>query len=197
MKKMQKYLLASLVLAGSILAVPARAQEADTAIPASEDVVADEMIVVNPPEIAFRPDGAECRAGMSLSDEQLEKMAALKDQYMLNTAGKKAELKALFHQMGSLLSQPAIDRQKISAVHERMTALKNDLSNARLAYIMDKAEVLTPEQRKALHHKMLMHQVIGHGRWHHHFGGCCGHGHGHGPGPGAKPGPGPGPGRGA
>ena len=171
------YVLSSLAVAGAFFIAPAFAAELETQVPQSEDVIAVDL-AADSSAIADRGEGGkECGDRLNFTDAQLEKMAALKDQYMLATAGKKAELHSLMRQMMDQLTQPTIDRAKITGIHDKMAALRTDLSNARLAYAMDRADVLTADQRKEIHHRMLLHQ-LGHGHWGHH-GGMHHHGFGH------------------
>lgn len=157
--KISKLFLSTLVLSGAALVMPAIAADTDVLIPVP---VPEEFIAEELPEstIAFAERGApECGNPITFSDAQLEKLAGLKDNFDLNTAEKKAQLRSFYRQMHELMTEANIDRQKISDLHQRINTLKSDLSNARLAYMMDRAEVLTPEQRKEMHHWMLVRQT--------------------------------------
>ncbi len=160
--------LTYLVLAGALLAFPSRAQAARDQMPQADDPsMSPPMVAVVPPGNGALCGKASFLESLNLTDAQLEKMAALKDDFETDTAGKKAELKVLFRKMHNLMTMPTIDRGQITAVHDRINALITDLSNARLNYMMDKADVLTPDQRKQIRHKILTWQAFGGlGRWH-------------------------------
>lgn len=164
--KIQNEIAAVLVLASSVLAGPVLAFDGD------------QQGAPDPSSIAARfggdlpldPPSAERRERflnpLSLTDPQMEKMAALKDQYKTDTAAKKAELRSLHMKIRELITQPTIDRQAITSLNGRITALRNELSGARLSYMLDRAEILTPDQRGQLHHMMLLRQSrMGHQKW--------------------------------
>jgi Spy/CpxP family protein refolding chaperone len=97
----------------------------------------------------------------SLTDEQLKRMIALKDQYRINTATKKAELMSLHHNMGDLLGQASIDKQGVKDVFSKISAIQNDLAQQHLKFVLDSAEILTAEQREEIHKGMLRHHAVG------------------------------------
>ncbi|MBX9694131.1 MAG: Spy/CpxP family protein refolding chaperone, partial [Cyanobacteria bacterium] len=94
-----------------------------------------------------------------LTDEQLSRLTDVRDQHRIATASKQAELQALMHKMGELLSQPQIDRQGVKSLHGKIDSIRSDLSQARLTMILDTAEVFSPEQRKEFHRRMLTQQA--------------------------------------
>jgi hypothetical protein len=115
---------------------------------------------------------------MHMTDDQLEKLLSLSQAHSLATAGKRAQLHVLHQQMMSALSAPSIDRGALASLNDKINGLSADLSKARLNYMEDRAEVMTAEQRAAMHHMFLvMSAHHHHGRGHH--GGGCGGGHGH------------------
>lgn len=170
--KPAKQLLSYILLAGTLLSVPAIAADL------SEQTAADDQSEAASNQVAMRSsscapsdDRKSFFESLSMSDAQLEKMAKLKDQFDLNSASKKAELRSLFRQMGDLMTQPTIDRKQITSLQDRMNSLRTDLSNIRLSYALDRAEVFSADQRKQIRHKMLTHQMCGHkhhGFFHHH-----------------------------
>lgn len=106
---------------------------------------------------------------LNLTDDQLEKFHAIRTKYATETAAKQAELKVLRIQLREALSAEKIDKQAAFAINSKINALKADLSNARLASMIEKADVFTPEQRKEMHHRMLQREAGG-GRGHGHHG---------------------------
>jgi Spy/CpxP family protein refolding chaperone len=116
-------------------------------------------------------DGGKACAGkcvggkFQLTPEQRAKLGSLRDQLILSTADKKAELKVAHNQMRSLFSQPTIDKQAVLTLETKINGLKDDLSNARINMILASTDVFTPEQRAEF---VKMH---GQGGWRHHRGG--------------------------
>jgi Spy/CpxP family protein refolding chaperone len=143
----------------------------------------------------------------SLTDDQLLKLRALKDQMSVETAQKRAQLKALKHQMFDKMSAPAVNKAEVVALNNQINAIKTDLSNSRLNFMLAAGDIFTPEQKAAFRSRMLRRGMWGgggrgHGRGHHGgFHGGKGGFHGKGgfgggacpPGgcPGGKGGPGP------
>jgi Spy/CpxP family protein refolding chaperone len=106
-----------------------------------------------------------------MSDEQILKLRALKDQFSIDTAQKKAQLKALKHQLFDKMSAPAVNKAEVVALNGQINSLKTDLSNARLNFMLAAGDVFTPEQKAAFRSRML-HRGMGRG----HHGGRGFHG---------------------
>jgi Spy/CpxP family protein refolding chaperone len=102
----------------------------------------------------------------TLTDEQLEKIAALKDNFLSKTAGKKVELKGLGRQLRGLLTKKEVNRQEAFVLQEKISTLRADLAKEKLAFRLDMMSVLTDEQREKIRHRMLMKQAFG-GHKHH------------------------------
>jgi len=90
-----------------------------------------------------------------LTEDQMKKMRTLHDQHRIDTAQKQAQLMALKHKMGDLMGEANIDRNQVTSLHGKITALQNDLSESRLKLMLDSAEILTPEQRSKMHNRMM------------------------------------------
>ena len=114
-------------------------------------------------------------ARLSLSTAQLEKLSALKDKFILDTAQDKAQLKVERHELFSLLSQPTVNKEEVLALASKMNALKNKISDARVNLLLAKSDVLTPEQREKMHDRFLMRSLRG-GHQGRKFAGCKGKG---------------------
>lgn len=82
-----------------------------------------------------------------ITDEQRTKLSALRDQYILDTANQKAQLKVAKHQLRRTLSQSTIDKSAAMSLQSKINGLKSDLSNARLSMKLAAADVFTAEQR--------------------------------------------------
>lgn len=107
---------------------------------------------------------------LSLTPEQKEKLGAIRDQFTLDTATKKAQLKVQMHQLRELMGKPTIDKQAVLSLNDKVSALKADLSKARLQMMLASSDVFTPEQREQIRERMAR------GGMRHHFGKGRGHG---------------------
>jgi Spy/CpxP family protein refolding chaperone len=178
--KFRKLPLGEVLTAALFFAAPAFAQDAGQPEYFSQtpDIAESELYVANMPPPPGGPGShAGCPLeGLGLSDDQLEKLSSIRSQYEINTAQKKAELHAKSHQMMDLLSQASVDKQKVMSLQGEINAMKSDVSNSRAAMLVDCSAVLTADQKKQLHHMMLMHGLMmgGHDKgghhmqWHHH-----------------------------
>ena len=121
---------------------------------------------------------------MGLTDNQLEKIASLKDKSRTNTAEEKAQLKTLNDQLKVAITKPEVSAQEDLAVQNKINGLRSQLANQKLQEKLDFMAILTPEQRETLRHKILISEAFGgHGgpggpggrghmghHMHHHFG---------------------------
>lgn len=77
-----------------------------------------------------------CRQGLDsklkLSAEQRSKLGALRDQFTLDTASKKADLEVSMRKMHELMVMPNIDKSAVLSLEAKINGLKADLSTARL-----------------------------------------------------------------
>jgi Spy/CpxP family protein refolding chaperone len=169
MKKIFGATLASLIIAGPVLAADSGAVTAVDKATASG--------IERGPGKAFAkhgcgPGGFERGKKLDFSDSQLEKMSSLKNQYLDKTASQLSQLGVLERQLRDVLSQPSIDRAKAESVQSKINSLKADLSTARLNLKIDEIGILTPEQREKMRHRMLVSESFGHKFGHgRHFGG--------------------------
>lgn len=162
-----------------------------------------EDIIAQAPSGAIAQIGApdSARAKFTLTDSQIESLRALKNKNFADNTMKYAALKVLKNDLRTEMSKETIDRGAVLAIQAKINAAQADLSNARISQMLDASQIFTPEQRKAMHSRMLrhgMHGGRGHGGKSH---GQCGGGHGSGGhsfkgrghgGPGRPGGPGPG-----
>jgi Spy/CpxP family protein refolding chaperone len=114
-------------------------------------------------------------ADLNLTDDQYEKLWAIKRDSAGRSAGKFGEMMAAEMQLHDLMLQPEIDRTKIMALQGRVNAIKTELSNERLENKIAAMNVLTAEQRKDLRRNMLQRMS---GGWGGRGGGMSGHGGG-------------------
>jgi hypothetical protein len=118
---------------------------------------------------------------MGLTDDQLSKLADIREGVREKTASQRAQLEALKYQLHKAMMQPAIDKSAAMALQSKINALHGEIANARLAGHIDAMGVFTPEQREHMRHFMLMRSAMrGMGGHHGHDGPCgaeCGGGH--------------------
>ena len=160
----------NLILAGLVIAAPALA--ADSNKDDDKRITASKRLDC--------PDG-QCKQQQHKSkftDEQIEKMISLKNQFLDSTSLKRAELETLHRQLKDLFRADNVDRQKAMDLQSKIDSIKSDISKSRLNLKLDQLAILTPEQRQEMKHRMLRG---GFGGGHHRFGG---HGGGHHPGAG-------------
>ena len=112
-----------------------------------------------------------------ISDAQRDRLSALHDQFILDTAQTRANLEVSEHQLKALLSATSVNRQAALSLQEKINALRATLANAGLNLRLATGDVFTAEQKSEFKKR--------HG---HH----CGRGPGGGPmrGPGGPCGPG-------
>ena len=168
--KLQKFI--TLGIASVLyLTVPAFSQEAG-GMQDNDDFVADRALTIAEARGAHEHGGHEHGKPdfiqkLNITDDQLEKLAALRNQYEDKTSAKRAELHNLHRQIGEAMGQATVDKARVTSLHNRAQAIKNDLSNARLAYMLDRTDVFTADQRAQMHHWRLVRE-FGHGHHHHH-----------------------------
>lgn len=106
-----------------------------------------------------KPPGKEGCMNPPLTDEQMKKLVALRDQNRIETAAKHAELIALSHRMTALMGEASIDRKAVTELFSKMTTLKSELAQQHLKLVLDSADVFTPEQRSKMQHLILRRQA--------------------------------------
>ena len=105
--------------------------------------------------------------GLNLTDEQREQIFALKNKMKDDLGPKQAELQKERRALQDLLTKATLDRDAIQKTHDRITALKNEMSDRHLAFALDFHEKLTPEQRETFRLRQMKHSTMK-GRGHHH-----------------------------
>lgn len=167
------------IAATAFSAAPALAQTSDSA----------EAIIAQNDGAKFIAQTDSARPRFSpLSAEQKSKLGQLRDQYVLSTATKKAELQVASRQLKETMHGTTVDKSAALSLQSKINGLKGELSTARLNMMLASSDVFTPEQREQMQkfHKMRGH----HGK---HRGGCGMRGRAFGPGFGGPKFGGPGP----
>lgn len=112
--------------------------------------------------------------GVSLTDEQLEKIYKAKETFQEKAGPKMLELRNQARAMRDAMMEPELDKAKLQGIQSRMNALIADLGSLRLEKQMAVQSVYTPEQRKEMRHNYLKRSVEGpgcgrSGKMMHHF----------------------------
>ncbi len=114
--------------------------------------------------------GGGCFAGLDLTDEQLEKMHDLKNQFLDKVGPKFVELASLKRHLMDVMAGTTTDAKKAHDLQNKINAAKADLANMKLDNDLAKLDVLTETQRKEIHTRMLKGGMRGgfHKRVRHH-----------------------------
>lgn len=94
---------------------------------------------------------------LNLNDEQLEKIAELKMSGMTQHLQMKLSMGALMKDMVKELGKEQIDKAKIKEIGKQIQTLKMQAGDEFLERVISFAEVLTPQQRKAMRMKAIKH----------------------------------------
>ena len=95
------------------------------------------------------------RSGVKLSDEQVEKLAELKGDGMVDFAERGADMIPRMRNIAAAFSKPTIDKDEVRKIHKEMQAKRNQMADEFVERMLSAAEILTPEQRKQLRMHML------------------------------------------
>ena len=95
------------------------------------------------------------RAGVQLSDEQVEKLAEIKGDGFFKFAEQGVGMLPQVRDIVRLLSKSEIDKDKVRAIHKEIQAKRNQMADHFVENVLAIAEVLTPEQRKQVRMHML------------------------------------------
>lgn len=102
------------------------------------------------------PMFASCLTGANaLTDDQLEKLHALKNDFLDQAGPKMVEMFRLHRQMQDGLTSANIDSKSVNDAKAKMVQTKADLENLKLDSKIKAMNVLTAEQRKELRTNML------------------------------------------
>ena len=118
--------------------------------------------------------------GNKLTDDQLERLYAIKEDSHEQSAMKKVQAHIFGRKLKDTLSAANIDTAAAKDLEGKIIALKSDIATIHMDALIKMAQVLTPEQR----HEVRMHMLRGsmghhghHGHWGH--GGPGGPSHEH------------------
>ncbi len=105
----------------------------------------------------------------ALSDDQYQKLYDLKGQFIANIVPKGLNMYMLTRKMKDLLTAPDIDAKAVKDLQKQISSACSDLSMTAMDGLVSASQVLTPEQRKVLHSKMIR-SAVGGGKHHHQKG---------------------------
>lgn len=113
---------------------------------------------------------------LPFSDDQLEKLSVIKSKFMDEAGPKATELRSLSRQLRTCLAQETVDVKQARELQEKINQKKADLANLKLQMRLDTMGILTAEQKKELHHRMLQKLALGGGKGFAGKHGCHGRG---------------------
>lgn len=113
---------------------------------------------------------------LSLSDDQLERIFRIKQDFLDKVSSKYADLFVQHRALKDLLTQIETDKSKLLAVQTRINTLKGDIANSRLEEQMGVLGVLSAEQRKEIRRNFVKRADFGPGMMMH-FKHCKRHNH--------------------
>ena len=105
------------------------------------------------------PIGGALSGPLALTDEQLEKLHSIKNQFLDQSELKKAQLHTLMRHMGDALTSADVEAKKVKDLQAQINSLKSDLGNLLADQFVSMAQVLTPEQRQAIHTSIIRHSL--------------------------------------
>jgi Spy/CpxP family protein refolding chaperone len=103
---------------------------------------------------------AEKHPSPGFSDEQLERVHAIKIKYDDVNASRDLELGRLYRQIFEGLNQQNLDKANLTALQNKINVLEVAAANDDLQMMIDLHEVLTPEQRTNLRRETLQQEAL-------------------------------------
>lgn len=95
------------------------------------------------------------KAGVELTDDQVEKLAEIKGDGLMNFAEQGAGMMPHVRDIIRALSKSEIDKDKVRQIHKDLQEKRNKMGDQFVENIIAIAEVLTAEQRKQIRMHML------------------------------------------
>lgn len=150
---------------GAMLACAAPAFAADI-VPAfgDEAVPSVETFLIENQAISAAPEHP-------LSADQKNKLSALRDQFDLDTAQPKAQLRVAQRQLRRAITADAVDKKAALDLQSKINTLRSSLANARLSMMLASSDIFTPEQRAEMKSRKHRWGGRGHGHGRHFRGG--------------------------
>jgi Spy/CpxP family protein refolding chaperone len=106
-----------------------------------------------------------CKGGpfpfdLALSEDQMEQWMDVHDKYAALMVPKDLQLKHLRRVSLLLLTSASLDKEKIKRTNAEIAKIQEDLSVVRDEMMLAHAEILTPEQRKSGHSRIVRHMSM-------------------------------------
>lgn len=106
----------------------------------------------------------------ALTDDQYEKMYTIRNETMDAVAPKQLALRQAMRNLFDALAKADQDTARIKSLQSQIASLKADISSAELSKLVQMSQVLTADQRKAIHNGMIRRCVGSSMMGHHHVG---------------------------
>jgi Spy/CpxP family protein refolding chaperone len=103
---------------------------------------------------------AEKHPSPGFSDEQLERVHAIKVKYDDVNDARDLELQKLYRQIFEGLNQQNLDKANLTSRQNKINSLEATAANDDLQMMIDLHDVLTPEQRTNLRRETLQQEAI-------------------------------------
>lgn len=113
---------------------------------------------------------------LALSDDQWERLWAIHGDSEDQVGPKKLALHTAMRHFMAAVGDSNQDTKKIKDLQNQIASLKADLSQAESSKLVAMSQVLTGDQRAAIHKMMIRHMLMH--KWHGHHGGPGGPEHG-------------------
>lgn len=150
--KLTNRIICNVLMAATLSTLPAMAANSGTTTNIEGSAV----------KTAVKTEGKTCASGCNkLSDEQLGKLVALKNDFLKKTAPEKVELISLKRELKTDFAKPNTDKAELLSVQDKINSVKSTLADDRLAYRVDAFSVLTPAQQEQIKHKILVKEAFG------------------------------------
>lgn len=150
-----KLALKAAILSVSLLALAGHVNAQTGSVQVNSDQ--ERSIIASGANIMMRRNGPPF-AALKLTDEQMEKIHAIRESHADKVMPKMSELMRLKHKQMDLIASPSYDKQTVRDIQTKINALSGELADERLTVMLESDGVLTVEQKKELRHMMLMHE---------------------------------------
>jgi Spy/CpxP family protein refolding chaperone len=104
---------------------------------------------------------------LALTNDQFQQLYSIKESTADSLGPKKLELHTAFRNLMDALGAGSQDSGKIKSLQDRIASLKSDISNQETGKLVQMSQVLTADQRNAIHMAMIKASL---GGFHHHGG---------------------------
>jgi Spy/CpxP family protein refolding chaperone len=112
----------------------------------------------------------------SLSDEQVEKLHNLHNQYLDELGPKSIELASKSRKLKDILLANSINESEAKALQSDINKIKDEIANLKLEHHIAMASILTVDQKKEMR-ESIYRGPLEHMARHHHMGGWEKHPH--------------------